>query len=216
MDLEVYEATRSEGVNRASSFQLIGLVTSIIVNVPEDIKLSEWWGIAVCLALEPSNMDVSSPSYVRPTSTGNEEMCIYYWVCKAPDRYPDPKFPIASKFGHLVNKFNDPYVHIIFLNSDHVYIQHYLSGEQSKLQLIFFVENLSESCKATIKKCGCRVICKEKIEEWRKHSDGLNISRLTEMNDDEGCHHELEVEEPTSPNASSPVDKPAVNTIFGK
>jgi len=98
----------------------------------------------------------------------------------------------------LLYKFNDPYIHIIFLNADHVYIQHYLSGEQTQLEVVFFVENLSESCKARIKKCGCRVICKEKIEEWRKHSDGLNISRITETNEDEK-RHELEVEEPTSP-----------------
>lgn len=86
------------------------------MDVPKDCQLSKWWGIAVCLVLEPSNMEEedSSRSYVRPTSTGNEEMCIYYWVCKAPDRDPDPKFPIASKFGQLVYKFNDPYIHNIF------------------------------------------------------------------------------------------------------
>lgn len=185
------------------------------MDVPEDCKLSEWWGIAVCLVLEPLNMDVPSSSNARPTSTGNEEIGIYYWVCKAPDQDPDPNFPIAPKFGHLVYKFEGPYIHIIFLNAYHVYIQHYLSEEQSQLQLIFFVENLSESCKATIKKCGCRVICKGKIEEWRKHSDALNISRLREKNEDEEPHA-LEVEEPTSPNTSSPVDKIAVHTTLGK
>ncbi|KAG4953190.1 hypothetical protein JHK87_038784 [Glycine soja] len=37
-------------------------------------------------------------------------------------------------------------------------------GEQTQLQLIYFVENCSKSCKATIKKCGCRVTCKEKLK----------------------------------------------------
>ncbi|XP_027368535.1 TMV resistance protein N-like [Abrus precatorius] len=171
--------------------------TSITVDVPNHYQASEWWGIAVCLALEPLNV-VSSPSYVTPISTHNKEMCIYYWVCKAPDREPDPKFPIASKYGHLVYEFNDPYIHIIFLSGDHVYIQHYLSGEQNNLQLIFYVENLSESCKATIKKCGCRVICKEDIENWHNHSYDLHISRLTETEDDERCSHVLELEEPSS------------------
>lgn len=175
-------------------------VISIIVDVPKDCQLSEWWGITVCLALEPSNMEVPSSSYVRPTFNGNEEMCTYYWVCKAPNRDPDPEFPIASKFGHLVHKFNDPYFHIILLSPVHAYIEHYLSGEQTQLQLIFFVKNRSESCKAIIKKCGCRVISKENIEEWRKHINGLDISRLTEENYDVGCSYKLEVEESTSPN----------------
>jgi len=56
------------------------------VDVPEDCQLSEWWGIAVCLVLEPLNMDVPSSSNARPTSTGNEEIGIYYWVCKTPDK----------------------------------------------------------------------------------------------------------------------------------
>lgn len=55
------------------------------MDVPKDCQLSEWWGIAVYLALEPLNMEESSPSYKRPTSYGNEEMCIYYRVCKAPE-----------------------------------------------------------------------------------------------------------------------------------
>ncbi|WVY91203.1 hypothetical protein V8G54_036717 [Vigna mungo] len=185
-------------------------VTSITVDVPEDFQLSEWWGIAVCLVLEPLNMDVPSSSNARSTSTVNEEIGIYYWVCKAPDKDPDPNFPIAAKFGHMLYKFKDPYIHIIFLNADHVYIQHYLSGQQTQLEVILFVENFSESCKARIKKCGCRVICKEKIEEWRKHSDDLIISRITETN------HELEEEEPTSPNTSSPMEKTEGQTTLGK
>lgn len=55
---------------------------------------------------------------------------------------------------------------------------------------------------------------RKKIEEWRKHSDGLNISRLTEVNDDEEFRRELVVEEPTSPNTFSSTDKTAVNTAL--
>ncbi|XP_047173461.1 TMV resistance protein N-like [Vigna umbellata] len=85
-------------------------VTSITVDVSEDFQLSEWWGIAVCLVLEPLNMDVPSSSNARSTSTVNEEIGIYYWVCKAPDKDPDPNFPIAPKFGHKLYKFKDPYI----------------------------------------------------------------------------------------------------------
>ncbi|KAJ1383734.1 Leucine-rich repeat domain superfamily [Sesbania bispinosa] len=92
-------------------------VTSIKVEVPNHCKSSEWWGIAVCLALESLHMEVSSPSNHHV----NELECVYYWVCKAPDREPDPNFPIASKYGSLVYEFNDPYIHILFLTSEHVY-----------------------------------------------------------------------------------------------
>ena len=163
-------------------------VVSIVVNVPDYCKWSEWWGISVCLAFEPINIHVSSPSDLRPGSKGNdEEMIFCYWACKAPNREPDLGFPMGPKFGHLVYESSDPYIHLIFLTGEHKYIKHYLGGEQSQLELIFYVENLCQPWKPTIRKCGCRVICKEDVENWRKDSSG-----------------ELEVEEPTSPNAHSP------------
>ncbi|KAK7276510.1 hypothetical protein RIF29_17650 [Crotalaria pallida] len=136
-------------------------ITSIIVDVPNYCQLSEWWGIAVCLAFEPIE------PHIRPASVGSEEMCIYYWACKSPDREPDPDFSIGYKFGHLVYECSDPYIHIIFLTGEHIYIEHYLSGEQNQLELIFFVENLSTTWRTTINRCGCRVLCKEDIEYWR-------------------------------------------------
>jgi len=106
-------------------------ITSIIVDIPDYFHSSEWRGIAVCLALEPLNMEASSSSYVGATFMDNEVICSYRWSCKSPYREPDPKFPITSGLEHWVYEFNETSIHIILLSGDHRYIQHYLSGEQN-------------------------------------------------------------------------------------
>ncbi|TKY56995.1 TMV resistance protein N [Spatholobus suberectus] len=127
------------------------LVASIIVDVPSYCGSSGWLGIVICLALEPSNMQHSSPTH----SMGNEETCIYYWAGKAPDGEPDLTFPIVPKFSHFVYECNE---------------------EKCLLQLIFYVENHSKPLKPTIRKLGCRVIFKEDVEDWWKHSSGPSTS----------------------------------------
>jgi hypothetical protein len=136
-------------------------IASIKVEVSDQCQSSKWWGIAICLALEPSTMQQSSPpSHVIEAST-----CNYYWSCKDPNWEPYLDFPIGLKYGYQCGDY--PYTHIIFLSGDHTYIQHYLSGEKSQLELMFYVENFSKLGRPiTINKCGCRVICKEDVENW--------------------------------------------------
>ncbi|XP_027368534.1 TMV resistance protein N-like [Abrus precatorius] len=125
-------------------------VASMVVDVPNSCRYSEWWGIIICIALESLNLQLSSPSHVRPSSMGNEETCIYYWICKAPDGEPvDLCIPPEPKFGHLVSECCE---------------------EKCQLQLTFYVENLSKTWKPTIRKYGCRVIFKEDAEDWCKFS----------------------------------------------
>jgi len=142
-------------------------VVSIIVDVPNYCQSSNWWGVAICIALKPLNMQPSSSTHVRPSSMGNEETCIYYWASKAPDVEPDFSFPIEPNFGHFAYE---------------------CSEEKCQVQLIFFVENLSKPLKPRIRKCGCSVIFKENIEDWCK------LSRLTEMTNDMQYSDELKVE----------------------
>ncbi|KAG4953191.1 hypothetical protein JHK87_038785 [Glycine soja] len=107
-------------------------VASIIVDVPNYLVSSGWLGIAICLALEPPNMQHSSPSHVSPHPVGNEDTCIYYWACKVPQGEPDLTFPIGPKFSHFVYECNE---------------------EKCQLQLIFYVENHSKPWKPRIRKC---------------------------------------------------------------
>lgn len=116
---------------------------SIIVDVPNYYGSSGWLGIAICLALEPSNVQHSSPSHVSPHSIGNEEMCIYYWAGKALDVEPDLTFPIGPKFGHLVYEGNE---------------------DKCLLQVILYVENHSKTWKPIIRKYDCRIIFKETLK----------------------------------------------------
>jgi len=120
-------------------------VASILVEAPNYSESSGWSRTAICLALEPSNMEPSSQSHVSSYSMGNEETCIYYWACKAPGGEPDLIFPIEPKHGDSVHECNE---------------------EKCLLQLIFYVENHSKAWKPSIRKCGCSVIFKEDIEEW--------------------------------------------------
>ena len=89
-------------------------VASTIVEAPNYSGSGGWLGIAICLALEPSNMQSSSQSHVSLYSMGNEET----GACKAPGGEPDLIFPIVSKHSHSVHECNE---------------------EKCLLQLIFYV-----------------------------------------------------------------------------
>jgi len=128
-------------------YNMLGCVSaaSIIVEAPKYCESSGWLGIAICLALEPSNMQASPQSHVSPHFMGKEETFIYYWACKAHGGEPDLIFPIEPKHSHSVHECNE---------------------EKCLLQLIFYVENHSKAWKPSIRKCGCSVIFKEDVEEW--------------------------------------------------
>ncbi|KAI4308567.1 hypothetical protein L6164_031626 [Bauhinia variegata] len=181
---------------------------SIIVDIPHYCFSSEWWGIAVCLALE------------------NQFSCCWdfaplYWIC----RTPGAELPVPSGDIHtgMIVEFSDPHLCILLLNGDERNIQRHLSSGSNQIQLLFFAEatpheddDSDDPGLLNISKCGYRVLCKEDLEVWgratreRKQSNNLEIpssslnsSRITEIVGDSKCDHGFDGESANTSNAES-------------
>ncbi|KAI4308566.1 hypothetical protein L6164_031625 [Bauhinia variegata] len=181
---------------------------SIIVDIPHYCLSSEWWGIAVCLALE------------------NQFSCRWdfdplYWICKT----PEAELPVPSGNIHpgMIEEFSDPHLCILLLSGDERNIQRHLSSGSNQIQLLFFAEatpyeddDIDDPGMLNISKCGYRLLCKEDLEVWGKAtrerkqsnnleipSSSLNSSRITEIVGDSECHHGFDGESANTSNAES-------------
>ncbi|KAI4308564.1 hypothetical protein L6164_031623 [Bauhinia variegata] len=179
---------------------------SIIVDIPQFCLSSEWWGIAVCLVLE--NQFLPSPWFV-PTLE---------WICKTPES--DTPSPSASSYVCWFEEFSGSHLCILLLNGFDRNIQQQLRADQNQIQLSFYAQAIprgsdySSLLYLNISKCGCRVLCKEDLEEWRKewgqqqqgnnfeiHSSSLNKCRAIQDMYDNQCCDGFEEEHATTSNA---------------
>ncbi|KAI4305434.1 hypothetical protein L6164_028800 [Bauhinia variegata] len=180
---------------------------SILVDIPDYCLSSEWWGIVVCLVLE--NQFPPSRWWIA----------LLHWICKT----PGAELPISSGalHGGWIEEFRNTHLCIFLLRGDDQNIQRHLRGDHNQLQLLFYVEPISEDDEAddpgflNISKCGCRVLCTDDLEVWgqamseRKQGNNIempssspNKSRVREnIVDDNQCAEGFEGEYANTSNA---------------
>ena len=144
-----------------------------------------------------------------------------HWICKT----PEAELPIPSGSIHWgwIEEFSDPHLCIFLLSGNGENIQRHLRGNQSQLQLLFYVQAMGEDNESgesgmlNISKCGCRVLCKEDLELWGKSlseqkqsndidemaSSSVNKSRIEELAGDNQCCDGFEVEYTNTSNAEA-------------
>ncbi|KAF7833622.1 TMV resistance protein N-like [Senna tora] len=125
---------------------------SIIVDIPQSFRASEWSGIAVCLLI---NYDSYGPRFPKPY------LC---WTCKAPedDSYISKGWAHVFDYSNNIGRICPHLCLMLFHCNDQTCWQH-LRGDNNWLQIVF-----TAMWAGLIKKCGWRVLCREEMEEWCK------------------------------------------------
>ncbi|KAI9116840.1 hypothetical protein K1719_012206 [Acacia pycnantha] len=126
---------------------------SFIVNKPDPFRLSEWWGIAVCLVLEN---DLESAKF---------KVGSLFWAYRVSE-------------GRYSNSFRGCAISVVPSCSHQLCIIHirFSSFLAKQLQLVFFTikEKSRKTPALKIGKCGWRVLSKEDVERWQNTRDEDN------------------------------------------
>ncbi|KAI4305746.1 hypothetical protein L6164_029094 [Bauhinia variegata] len=138
-------------------------IVSIVVDIPQYCRESEWWRVDACLVLEYVE---SSP---RSRDPSESFLSFVYTRVKA----TEPGFPSYHDFLiHLLDTLDGPHLWITSLRTLH----EQLRGDSNQLELLFFTRTVPHYGTMKIRQCGCHVYGKEDAESWhiaRNNSENI-------------------------------------------